>query len=81
MKWLSKIKPEPVQAFTPRSDLVNFVLRGGQGLVAWGIGYEVAHAGLSTPVAAVLSTGVLVAGAIAMIGWKREMVRHVQAAA
>ncbi|WP_206431282.1 hypothetical protein, partial [Sphingomonas sp. ABOLE] len=37
MKWLSKIKPEPVQAFTPRSDLVNFVLRGGQGLVAWGI--------------------------------------------
>ncbi len=46
-----------------------------------GISYGVMHADLTVPVFAVLGAGVVLAQTIAMLGWKREMVRHVQAAA
>ena len=81
MKWLNKIVPAPTQPFAPRSDRMNFLLRASQGLVAMGISYGVMHADLTVPVVAIFGAGVVLAQTIAMLGWQREMVRHVHAAA
>lgn len=81
MDWLKKITPTPVQAFAQRSDLGNFALRTFQGLTAVGLSVEVANAGMSVPLTAALGAGIVVAQAIAWVGWKNELVRHVQASA
>jgi hypothetical protein len=62
----------PIQEFAPRSDLVNGLLMTVQGLVGFGLGYELLHSGLSAPVAMTLGAGLALAKAIAWVGWRHE---------
>lgn len=62
----------PIQEFAPRSDLANGLLMTAQGLVGFGLGYELLHSGLCAPVALTLGAGLALAKAIAWLGWRHE---------
>lgn len=81
MRLFDRMKSYSTQPFAPRSDGLNWSLRSGQGLVIAGLGAELHHVGLAAPIMWGLVAVVCGVQGVAMIGWKREMARHVAAAA
>ena len=81
MRLFDRMKSYSTQPFTPRSDRLNWALRSGQGLVIAGLSAELHHVGLAAPALWTLVAVLCGVQGAAMIGWKREMARHVAAGA